>query len=57
MRKIIFNYRTPTNAKKRLEVYRDLPFSEEIIYSMLFLHRAKLISLDNVLNVKEYSYA
>lgn len=57
MRKIIFNYHTPTNTKKRLEVYRDLPFSKEIIYSMLFLHKAKIISLDNVLNVKEYFYA
>ena len=57
MRKIIFNYHTPTNTKKRLEVYRDLPFSKEILYSMLFLHKAKIISLDNVLNVKEYFYA
>lgn len=52
MRKMIFNYHS-NKKPKRLEVYRDLPFSKEVLYSLLYLHTAKLISLDNVLSIKE----
>ena len=52
MRKIIFNFHS--NGKpRRMDVYSDLPFCEQIVYSILYLHTAKLISLDNVLSIRE----
>lgn len=52
MRKIVFNY-TSNNKAKRLVIDRDLPFGEEILTAMLFLHAANVISLNNVLTIRE----
>ncbi|MCM1322827.1 MAG: hypothetical protein NC218_01440 [Acetobacter sp.] len=52
MRKIILNY-TSNKKAKRLVIDRDLPFGEEMLYAVLFLHAAKVISLNNVLSIKE----
>ena len=52
MRKIIVNY-TSNNKAKRLVVDRDLPFGKEMLYALLFLHTARVITLDNVLSIRE----
>lgn len=52
MHKIIVNY-TSNDKAKRLVLDRDLPFGREVLYALLYLHALQLVSLNNVLTVKE----
>lgn len=52
MNKLIVNYST-TSADKRLVIDRDLPFSQEILYAVLYLHAARIVTLKNILPIRE----
>lgn len=52
MRKIVINY-TSNSRARRLVIDQDLPYSKDLLYAILFLHAAKVVSLDNVLSIKE----
>ena len=52
MHKIIINY-TDSEAAKRLVLNRDLPYSEEVLAAVLYLHAARVVTLNNILPVTE----
>ena len=52
MNKIVINY-VSNNKDRRLVIDKDLPNGQEVLHAILFLHAAGVISLDNVLSIKE----
>jgi|BioPla2DNA2_1021312.scaffolds.fasta_scaffold240531_1 hypothetical protein len=51
--KIIINYKTIKNEDKRLELYRDTELTEQILFSLMYLHSKGMITLNNALPIKE----
>jgi len=53
MEKIVINYTTLENEHKRLELYKNTEITEEIIYSLMYLHSVGMITLSNALPIRE----
>ena len=53
MAKIVFNYENDKQQPKRMVIFKDAAFAQDILYAMLYLHAAKVVKLNNVLNVLE----
>lgn len=53
MEKLIFNYKTATGKEGRLELIRNTPVTEDIMYALFYLHGQGLIQLDNALPIME----
>lgn len=52
MNKIVINY-AKGNEFRRLVLDRDLPFSREVLAALLYLHSMRVISVKNILPIKE----
>lgn len=55
MNKIIFNYQDSKMQAKRMSLYRDPVLTANIVYAMIYLHQHNLITLNNILSIKEVS--